>query len=122
MLLEHGFDAVADYKVLVVGDAIYDRYRFCEPMGRATKEAVISVKFQKEEEYERGVWASAAHIKDLCKTVDVWHGDTATVNTKYIGRYAQKLFSVHETRNLPRGFVPKNIFDYDVVIVFDYGH
>jgi bifunctional ADP-heptose synthase (sugar kinase/adenylyltransferase) len=115
-------DAVADFRVLVVGDAIYDRYRFCEPLGRATKEAVISVRFQKEEEYRGGVWASAAHIIDLCQTVDVWHGELATVNTKYIGRYAQKLFSVHEVRKLENGFIPPEIRSYDVVIAFDYGY
>ena len=88
-------DAVADYKVLVVGDAIYDRYRFCESMGRSTKDMIISARFQREEQYPGGVWAAAAHIRDLCKSVDVWYGNTAVVNTKYIGRYAQKLFSGH---------------------------
>ena len=115
-------DVVADYKVLVIGDAIYDRYRFCEPLGRSTKEMILSVRLQHEEEYPGGVWASAAHIKDLCKTVDVWHGKNATVNTKYIGRYSQKLFSVHTTSAVGGGFVPADIFDYDLVIVFDYGH
>lgn len=113
---------VKDYKVLVVGDAIYDRYRFCLPLGRGTKESIISVKFEREENYLGGVWASASHIKDLCKTVDVWHGDTATVNTKYIGPYSQKLFSVHETREIHNQFQPVDIGEYDVVIVFDYGH
>ena len=115
-------DAVADYKVLVVGDAIYDRYRFCESMGRSTKDAVISARFQREEQYRGGVWASAEHIKDLCKTVDVWHGNTAVINTKYIGRYAQKLFAVHEVKTLDGSDVPMDIGAYDVVIVFDYGH
>ena len=115
-------DAVKDYKVLVVGDAIYDRYRFCESMGRSTKDMIISAKFQREEQYQGGVWAAAAHIRDLCKSVDVWHDDVAAVNTKYIGRYSQKLFSVHETVNLAAIQVFENIGAYDVVIVFDYGH
>ncbi len=115
-------DAVADYRVLVVGDAIYDRYRFCEPMGRSTKDMIISAKFQREEQYPGGVWASAAHIRDLCKNVDVWHDSVAAVNTKYIGRYSQKLFSVHETVNLAAVQAFDDIGWYDVVIVFDYGH
>lgn len=114
-------NAVADFRVLVMGDAIYDRYRFCEPLGRATKEAVISVSVQREEEYQGGVWASAQHILDLCKTVDVWHGNHATVNTKYIGRYMQKLFSVHEKRDI-LSTAPWDIGNYDLVIVFDYGY
>ncbi len=115
-------DAVADYRVLVVGDAIYDRYRFCEPMGRSTKDMIISVRFISEEEYMGGVWACAAHVKDLCKTVDIWHGNEAVINTKYIGRYSQKLLSLHQTMKVESEFVPSAIGSYDVVIVFDYGH
>lgn len=115
-------DGAANLKVLVVGDAIFDRYRFCEPQGRSTKEMVISVKFGHEEEYQGGVWASAAHITDLCGAVDVWHGEHAIVNTKYIGRYAQKLFSVHEERPIKSRFEPHDIGAFDLVIVFDYGH
>ena len=113
---------VKDFKVLVIGDAIYDRYRFCNALGRGTKESIIAVNFEREETYLGGVWASASHIKDLCKTVDVWHGDTATINTKYVAAYSQKLFSVHESKDMDNRFVPDDIGSYDVVIVFDYGH
>ena len=121
-------DAVKDYKVLVVGDAIYDRYRFCEPMGRSTKDMILSVKFEREEEYRGGVWAAALHIKELCKKVDIWHGDTAVINTKYVGRYSHKLFSVHEKKRFKVLFnrdgnkQTDGIEAYDLVIVFDYGH
>ena len=115
-------DAVADYKVLVVGDAIFDRYRFCNTLGRGTKESIISVKFEREETYLGGVWASASHIEDLCSQVDVWHGETATINIKYLGAYSQKLFSVHETQKLEKNFQPQDLKEYDLVIVFDYGY
>jgi len=114
-------DAVKDLRVLVVGEAIYDHYIFCEPLGRSTKESIISVRIQSEETYEGGVWASAAHIADLCH-VDVWHGAQAIVNTKYIGRHSQKLFSVHSSKPLTDGYKPRDVTAYDVVIVFDYGH
>ena len=113
---------VANLKVLVIGDAIYDRYRFCTPLGRGTKESIISVRFEKEETYMGGVWASACHITDLCAQVDIWHGETATINTKYVGPYSQKLFSIHETKELRETSNMGDIASYDVVIVFDYGH
>ena len=113
---------VENYKVLVIGDAIFDRYRFCDTLGRGTKESIISVRFQREETYRGGVWASASHLTDLCKTVDIWHGPTATVNIKYVGAYSQKLFSVHDSKIVSNNFKPENIGAYDVVIVFDYGH
>ena len=113
---------VGNFKVLVVGDAIVDRYRFCTPLGRGTKEAILSVKFEKEETFRGGVWASAAHLTDLCERVDVWHGDTVMINTKYVaGAYATKLFSVHTIENNDPPSRPE-IGAYDVVIVFDYGH
>ena len=114
-------EAVKDYKVLVIGEAIYDRYRFCNTLGRGTKESIISVKFEREETYLGGVWASASHIKDLCIQVDTWHGENAIINTKYLGAYSQKLFSVHEEKKVFTDFKPQ-ITSYDVVIVFDYGH
>lgn len=107
---------------MVVGDAIEDRYRHCDILGRGTKEAIISVKFEKEEIFRGGVWAAAAHIKDLCKQVDIWHGDTVTVNIKYVGRYGQKLFSVHESRPCLDHFQIADPGYYDLVVVFDYGH
>lgn len=115
-------DDVANYKVLMVGDAIYDRYRFCEPLGRATKDSILSVRLEKEETYPGGVWASAAHLQDLCAQVDVWHGNNALVNTKYLGRYAQKIFSVHESRAVDSLPEVGDINAYDLVVVFDYGH
>jgi len=115
-------NAIAGFKVLVVGDAILDRYRFCNTLGRGTKESIISVEFEHEETYKGGVWASAAHLTDLVSKVDIWHGDRVTINTKYLGAYSQKLFSVHSRMPEPLGFIPNDIKSYDVVIVFDYGH
>ena len=115
-------NAISNFKVLVVGDAILDRYRFVDVLGRGTKESIISVKFQREEVYKGGVWAAASHLTELVKQVDIWHGKTTTVNTKYVGPYSQKLFSVHDSQDSPSGFSPIDIREYDLVIVFDYGH
>lgn len=116
-------DTVKNYKVLVIGDAITDCYRFCIPLGRGTKESIISVKFEKEETFAGGVWASAAHIKELVSLVDIWHGPRVMINTKYvIGNYATKLFSVHTEKWQHNEAPSLAIKDYDVVVVFDYGH
>ena len=114
--------SVSSYRVLVVGDAIEDRYRHCVALGRGTKEAIISVRMDSEEVFKGGVWASAAHIKDLCNRVDVWHGDKITINTKYVGQYGQKLFSVHESRPCLDHFMIADLGFYDLVVVFDYGY
>ena len=114
---------VKDYKVLVVGDAITDCYRFCTTLGRGTKESIISVKFEKEETFAGGVWAAADHIRELVSLVDVWHGPRVMVSTKYVtGNYATKLFSVHTEKGHGNKAPSLGLSEYDLVIVFDYGH
>ena len=115
------FGKIKDYSVLVIGDAIEDRYRFCTALGKGTKESVVSGRFEREEIYKGGVWATASHLTDLVAKVDIWHGDKITINTKYLDGYNSKLFSVHEYRELPNGFVPTDIPSYDLVIVNDFG-
>lgn len=112
---------VRNFEVLVIGDAIEDRYRFCTALGKGTKESVIAARFEKEEVYRGGVWATASHLTDLVKSVSIWHGDKVTVNTKYLDVYNTKLFSVHEFRSLPDGFNPSDLSVYDIVIVNDFG-
>lgn len=115
-------DSVKDFKVLLIGDAIYDRYVFCTPLGKSIKETVISVQRDGEEEYRGGVWAAANHLTDLCKQVDVLHGGAAMVNTRFVERiYKRKLFTVHESREELNDADPE-ISSYDCVIVCDFGH
>lgn len=113
-------ETVSSYRVLCVGDAIQDVYRHCHALGRGTKEPILSVKLEKEETFQGGVWAAAAHLKDLVARVDVWHGELVAVNTKYVADYNQKLFSSHKTKKVWTGFVPEPLETYDLIVVFDY--
>jgi bifunctional ADP-heptose synthase (sugar kinase/adenylyltransferase) len=116
------FDAVKDYRVLIVGDAIRDRYVFVKPLGKSMKESVISVSHDREEEYLGGVWAAAAHLKSLCAKVDVMHGPTVMVNTRFVEEHGnRKLFTLH-SKSEEAGSTYFDIRDYDVVIVADFGH
>ena len=112
---------VSSFNVLVIGDAIEDRYRFCTALGKGTKESVISARLEREEVYQGGVWATASHLTDLVKKVDIWHGERVTINIKYLDAYNSKLFSAHEFRPIENGFQPSDIQAYDVVIVNDFG-
>lgn len=115
-------NAVAKFKVLVVGDAIYDQYIFGAPLGKSIKETCISVRHEREETYRGGVWAGAAHLTDFCSQVDVLHGGRAMVNTRYLEPvYNRKLFSVHREQEELNDADP-DIGSYDCVIVCDFGH
>lgn len=116
------FDTVRGYSVLLVGDAIYDRYVFVTPLGKSIKESVISVRSDREEVYRGGVWAAASHLSGLCERVDVLHGPGVTTNTRFLeGVYNRKLFTVHEPAAREECPDPR-ISDYDLVIVTDFGH
>ena len=115
------FDAVRDYKVLLVGDAIDDRYVFVRPLGKSIKESVISVEREREELYRGGVWAAASHLESLCSKVDVMHGPRVVINTRFVeGIYNRKLLTLHESRETQSE--EKDISKYDLVIVTDFGH
>lgn len=115
-------DAVAHLRVLVLGDAIRDRYVFVRPLGKSVKESVLSVGHEREEEYKGGVWAAAAHIEALCAQVDVMHGPIGIENLRYVeGPGNRKLFTVH--RAVQETPTPARDFgSYDLVIVADFGH
>lgn len=115
-------DAIRNFKVLVVGDAIYDHYVFGAPLGKSIKETCISVRHEREETYRGGVWAGASHLTDFCAQVDVLHGGRAMVNTRYLEPvYNRKLFSVHREQEEMNDTDPE-IGSYDCVIVCDFGH
>ena len=64
-------ETVADMKVLVVGDAIIDEYRYVTPMGRAPKENLVATLYQSHEIFAGGVMATANHVAGICRQVDV---------------------------------------------------
>lgn len=69
--LERLIAKTADLKVLVVGDAIIDDYRYVTPMGKSPKENLIATRFEEAETFAGGVIATANHVAALCKQVHV---------------------------------------------------
>lgn len=116
------FDAVKRLRVLMVGDAIRDRYVFVTPLGKSIKETVISVRYERDESYRGGVWAAAEHVAGLCAQVDVMHGPRVLINTRFVeGSHTRKLFTLHQESDEPASD-GHDIGAYDVVIVTDFGH
>src|SRR3990167_10107202 len=116
------FDAIKSYKVLLIGDAIYDTYVFVTPLGKSIKESVISVRHERQETYKGGVWAAAAHLRGMCSQVDVMRGLEVMTNTRFVEEIThRKLFTTHWSTHEPDG-PPREIGSYDLVIVTDFGH
>ena len=117
-------DAVKNFKVLLVGDAIIDEYRYVTPLGKSIKEPVISVRLERIERFRGGVWAAASHLIDLCKIVETQSGPDEMLNTRFVDQtHMRKLFTVHEQR--PNNRIEQTRLEigaYDVVIITDFGH
>lgn len=64
-------ESVADYKVLIVGDAIIDEYMQVSSLGKSSKENMIATKFLNQELFAGGVFAAANHVASICKEVEI---------------------------------------------------
>ena len=58
-------------RVLVVGDTIIDDYNYVMPMGKAPKENLVTTLHQSREVFAGGVIATANHLANLCREVEV---------------------------------------------------
>ena len=64
-------DRVARLRVLVVGEAIVDEYRYVLPMGKAPKENIIATRLQDRELFMGGAIATANNAASFCKSVEI---------------------------------------------------
>jgi rfaE bifunctional protein nucleotidyltransferase chain/domain len=64
-------ERVANYRVLLVGDAIIDEYQYVLQMHKTPKENMIATRYQDREVFTGGVFAAANHVASFCKQVDI---------------------------------------------------
>ncbi len=64
-------EAIKDYRVVLVGDAIIDEYQYVIPMGKPPKEHIIATRYQDKEVFAGGVFAAANHVASFCREVHV---------------------------------------------------
>jgi len=123
-------DSVSEMRVLVVGDTIIDDYNYVMPMGKAPKENLVTTLHQSREVFAGGAIATANHLANLCRNVEVitFFGDEPeyarlvrgslpanvklseieranapfTVKTRYIEpTYMRKMFEVYRMDDRP---------------------
>jgi bifunctional ADP-heptose synthase (sugar kinase/adenylyltransferase) len=66
--------ALRPLRVLVIGEAIIDEYRYCVPLGKASKDSVLSTKHVRIERHAGGALACANHVAGFCGEVDLVTG------------------------------------------------
>ncbi len=110
----------AEIKVVVVGECIWDIYRYVRPEGLSSKSPSISARYISEEKYRGGAWAITKHIEDFCPVIQVSSG-VEHKKIRYISADTdQRLFEVTELgdeaqllETMPTG---------NLTIMADFGH
>ncbi len=64
-------DKIKDLKVLCIGESIIDEYIYVKSLGKTPKENLISYNHVKSETFPGGILASALHIANYSKKVEV---------------------------------------------------
>ncbi len=109
-------------RVLFCGERIIDVYHYVAPLGRPTKDAILSVEMLDSETFEGGVLAAAKHANQFCGSVTCIESGKVIEKHRYVERsHMHKLFQVYVTR-APLEPKAHDFGAYDSTIVLDYGH
>ncbi len=123
-------DKALALKVLVIGDAIRDEYRYCQAQGKGGKEPILVVKHVRSETFVGGVDAVAQHARACADHVQTCSGPVV-VKRRFVETYPfQKLFGEDEINTAlateagdrMAALLTADVIAADLVIVADYGH
>jgi rfaE bifunctional protein nucleotidyltransferase chain/domain len=129
--IEKAFEEVSSLSVAVVGEPIWDVYRFVEPEGISSKSPTVSARFLYEERYQGGSLAIARASGFFAKSTSLClPAERSIQKTRYISG-STRIFECTET---PEAFwegidQEEYLDDFrlkselsDVTIVADFGH
>lgn len=123
MQIEALLDLAAKKRVLFIGERIRDVYHYVRPLGRPTKDAIVSVEKMSTETFEGGVIAAKRHAEAICNKVDLFTTGRAYTKTRFVEEsHLRKLFEYYEWNGTSYDPRLPNLAAYDAVIVTDYGH
>ena len=111
-------------RVLFVGETIIDVYHYVRPLGRPTKDAIVSVELQSTETFEGGVVATAHNAMAILKNPPLIYTSGKPIRkTRFVeGSHIRKLFEYYDGAQEQHTCDLPELGDYDAVIVTDYGH
>ncbi|OGQ06034.1 MAG: hypothetical protein A2W61_08265 [Deltaproteobacteria bacterium RIFCSPLOWO2_01_44_7] len=82
-------ESLKSLNVMVIGEAILDEYIYCDAMGKSAKEAILAMRYLRQDIHAGGSLAVANHLADFCNKVEL---------VTYLG-----------TQNTQEEFVRKNL-------------
>lgn len=126
--IEKAIEELGKLRVLVVGEPIIDVYRFVRPEGISSKSPSVSARFEREEAYNGGSLAIAAHLRTFCSVLMAPTWGSLPKKIRYISG-TQRIFEVTE---IDEGSWAKSNADdlldiangaeVDAVVAADFGH
>lgn len=116
-------ESVASDRVLFCGESIIDVYEYVSPLGKASKDLVLSVESVKKESFEGGIQAAVNHASSFVGMIDVWSDRSITKRRFVEGSYFRKVgIQVYDPPELNHAAIPSELASYHAVCVIDYGH
>lgn len=116
-------DRASHKRALFAGERIHDRYLYVRPLGRPSKDAILSVETLGLEEYVGGVDAAAVHAAAFCPRIEVRHGGTTYAKTRFVEKqHMRKMFEYYDVVRVESQPKADDLHRFDVVAVLDYGH
>ena len=116
-------DKAATKRVLFLGEEIIDVYHYVKPLGRPTKDAIISVELVRSESFEGGITAAAEHAKGMVANTTIAPGGTKYTKERFVEEsHFHKLFQCYRGTEKQTSAGLDGIGQYEVVAVIDYGH
>ena len=112
-------------KVQVIGDAIIDRYVYCEPAGQAMKRPIIAWQHRSEASWYGGATVVARNASAVCDSVEAVISTPPLFKTRFFAQ--DRRFPVFYIIN-PIVTEPINLWNtsqmahFDCVIMADFGH
>ncbi|MEK7790303.1 MAG: PfkB family carbohydrate kinase [Deltaproteobacteria bacterium] len=105
-------DKISQLRVLLIGEAIVDRYTYCFPLAKSTKETMLATKRLTEEDFLGGALAIANHISNFCRSVTlITHTDASEDETfDFIGSHLNNNVQLKNVSMVDRKTIIKQRF------------
>ncbi|MEG0962705.1 MAG: PfkB family carbohydrate kinase [Lachnospiraceae bacterium] len=86
-------EQIRKLKILVIGDAIIDKYTYCSIQGLMSKDMGYSARYQKEEEYLGGSFAVANHLASFSPNVTITSiiGNESDIHSRLLNDMSDKM-------------------------------
>ena len=121
-------------RVLLVGEAISDEYRYVRSMGKSAKEPLVATVEESWELFQGGVWAANGHCAAISdhSSISSWFGSQGIKKTRFVNTdYSRKMFEVYSRQWIDLSTAERatwhtelsgRVENTDVVVALDFGH